>query len=90
VKYRYFLLSFKNISRNRVLFSIRGFIFKVSIVIGFGSNSAISTPKIMKIIAIRKNRDENGNRAEFFGRSNPHTEHKEHKFFCVDVECLLL
>ena len=41
-------------------------------VIGIGSTSAISTSKIMKITAIRKNRDENGNRAEFFG-SNPHS-----------------
>lgn len=41
-------------------------------VIGIGSSSAISTSKIMKITAIRKNRDENGSRAEFFG-SNPHS-----------------
>jgi hypothetical protein len=33
--------------------------FDDSIVIGFGNNSAISTPKIMKITAIRKNREEN-------------------------------
>lgn len=39
---------------------------------GIGSRSAISTSKIMKITAIRKNRDEKGSRAEFFG-SNPHS-----------------
>jgi len=44
----------------------------VIIVIGMGNRSAISTPKIMKITAIRKNRDEKGSRAEFFG-SNPHS-----------------
>jgi hypothetical protein len=37
-----------------------------------GSRRAISTSKIMKMTAIRKNRDENGSRAEFFG-SNPHS-----------------
>jgi hypothetical protein len=36
-------------------------------VIGMGNNKAISTLKIMKIPAIRKNCDENGSRAEFFG-----------------------
>ena len=43
----------------------------------------------MKIAAIRKNRDENFNRAEFCG-SNPQTEHKKSKFFCVNVGCVLL
>lgn len=37
-----------------------------------GNSSAISTSKIMKITAIRKNRDENGSRAEFLG-SKPHS-----------------
>lgn len=37
-----------------------------------GSSSAISTSKIRKITARRKNRSENGIRAEFFG-SNPHS-----------------
>lgn len=46
--------------------------FDVSMVIGMGSRSAISTSKIMKITAIKKNRDEKGSRAEFFG-SNPHS-----------------
>ena len=41
-------------------------------VMGVGSSNAISTSKIMKITAIRKNRDEKGSRAEFFG-SNPHS-----------------
>ena len=63
--------------------------FNISIVIGFGNNSAISTSKIMKITAIRKNRDEKCNRAEFFGGSNPHTELKKSKFFCVNVGCVL-
>jgi len=47
-------------------------IFDVIMVIGIGSSSAISTSKIIKITAIRKNRDENGSRTEFFG-SNPHS-----------------
>jgi hypothetical protein len=42
------------------------------IVIGIGINSAISAAKIMKITVIRKNRDENGSREEFFV-SNPHS-----------------
>jgi hypothetical protein len=45
---------------------------EVVIVIGIGSSSAISTSKIMKITAIRKNRDEKGIRAELLG-SNPHS-----------------
>jgi len=48
------------------------FMFDVSIVIGIGRSRAISTSKIMKITAIKKNRDEKGSRAEFFG-SNPHS-----------------
>ena len=36
-------------------------------VIGICNSNAISTSKIMKITAIKKNRDENGSRAEFFG-----------------------
>ena len=42
------------------------------IVIVIGNNSAISTSKIIKIIAFRKNRDEKSSRAEFSG-SNPHS-----------------
>lgn len=37
-----------------------------------GKISVISTSKIKKIIAIKKNRREKGNRAEFLG-SNPHS-----------------
>jgi len=39
--------------------------FDVSIVIGIGNRSAISTSKIMKITAIKKDSDEKGSRAEF-------------------------
>jgi hypothetical protein len=46
--------------------------FDVNIVIGIGNSSAISTSKIIKITTIKKNRDENGSGAEFFG-SNPHS-----------------
>jgi hypothetical protein len=42
--------------------------FDVSIVIGIGNSSAISTSEIMKIKKIKKNRDEKGSRAEFFGQ----------------------
>jgi hypothetical protein len=59
-------------SKNIDLISIHDFILDVAIVIGIGNNSAISTSKIMKITAMRKNRDENGRRAEFLG-SNPHS-----------------
>jgi hypothetical protein len=45
----------------------------VSITIVIGSSRAISTSKIKKITAIRKNRNENGNRADFLG-SNPHSK----------------
>jgi hypothetical protein len=61
------------IKRNVDLISAHDFILDVVMVIGIGSNSAISTSKIMKITAIRKNRDENGSRAEFLG-SNPHSK----------------
>jgi hypothetical protein len=37
-----------------------------------GNSSAISASKIMKITAIKKNRDEKDSCAEFFG-SNPHS-----------------
>jgi hypothetical protein len=47
--------------------------FDVIMVIGIGNSNAISTSKIMKITAIRKNRDEKGSRAEFLG-SNPHSK----------------
>jgi len=60
------------ISRNTDLIIIHDFIFDVNMVIGIGSRSAISTSKIIKITAIKKNREEKGSRAEFFG-SNPHS-----------------
>lgn len=60
------------INRNRDLTIIHDLMFDEEIIIGIGNSSAISTSKIMKITAIRKNRDENGRRAEFFG-SNPHS-----------------
>lgn len=44
--------------------------FKVKII---GKINAISTSKIKKIIAIRKNRIENGSREEFIGL-NPHSK----------------
>ena len=47
-------------SRNIDLMIIHDLIFDVSIVIGIGNSSAISTSKIMKITAIKKNRDEKG------------------------------
>jgi hypothetical protein len=51
---------------------IHDLMFDVIIVIGMGNSSAISTSKIMKVTEIRKNLDEKGSRAEFFG-SNPHS-----------------
>ena len=60
------------ISRNTALMIIHDLMFDVIMVIGIGSSSAISMSKFMKITAIRKNRDENGSRAKFFG-SNPHS-----------------
>ena len=59
------------IIRSRALTDIHDFMSAVT-VIGIGRSSAISTSKIIKITAIRKNRDEKGIRAEFFG-SNPHS-----------------
>lgn len=46
--------------------------FDVLITIIIGNKRAISTSKIKKIIAIKKNRNEKGNREEFIG-SNPHS-----------------
>jgi hypothetical protein len=45
---------------------IHDFMFDVNIVIGIGSSRAISTSNIIKITAIKKNRDEKCSRAEFF------------------------
>lgn len=46
--------------------------FDLYIIIVIGNSSAISTSKIRKITAIKKNRNENGRRADLFG-SNPHS-----------------
>jgi len=54
----------------------------VNMVTGIG---AISTSKIIKITAIRKNCDEKGNRAEFFG-SNPHSNGE--LFFSMFIDFL--
>lgn len=46
---------------------------EVFIINAIGKISAISTSKIRKIIAIKKNRIEKGSRADLFG-SNPHSK----------------
>jgi hypothetical protein len=46
--------------------------FDVDRVIVIGSSKAISTSKIRKITAIKKNRSENGSRADLLG-SSPHS-----------------
>jgi hypothetical protein len=51
---------------------IHDYMFDVVIVIGVGNSNAISTSKIIEITAIKKNRNEKGSRAGFFG-SNPHS-----------------
>ena len=51
------------ISRNTDVTSIHDLMFDVNVVIGIGNSSAISSSKIMKIIAVRKNHDGNGSRA---------------------------
>jgi hypothetical protein len=60
------------ISRNIDLITVHVFIFDVVITIVIGRSRAISTSKIRKITAMRKNRSENGRRADLFG-SNPHS-----------------
>jgi len=75
------------IIRNTDLIIIHDFMFDVSIVIGIGNNSAISSSKIMQVTAIRKNRDENGSRAEYFFGSNPHSN-GDLFFFSVFVDFL--
>ena len=56
------------INRNTNLMIIHDFMFEVVMVIGIGNSKAISTSKIMKIAAIRKNRDEKGSRPRFLGQ----------------------
>jgi hypothetical protein len=46
--------------------------FEVVVTIVIGRSNAISTSKIKKITAMRKNRSENGRRADLSG-SNPHS-----------------
>ena len=46
--------------------------FVILIMLANGNSNVISTSKIRKITAIRKNRRENGNRADPLG-SNPHS-----------------
>jgi len=58
------------ISRNTDLIIIHDFILVVHIIIGIVNSSAIFTSKIIKITAIKKDRDENGRRAEFWGRNH--------------------
>jgi hypothetical protein len=60
------------INKNTDLIIIHDLILDVNMVMGGGNSSAISTSKIMKITAIKKNRDEKCSRAELFG-SNPHS-----------------
>jgi hypothetical protein len=52
---------------------IHDFMFDVDRVIVIGSSKAISTSKIRKITAIKKNHKENGSRADLLG-SNPHSD----------------
>lgn len=53
--------------------NIHVIIFEKLIIITIGKIKAISTSKIKKIIAIKKNRNENGKRDDLFG-SNPHSK----------------
>lgn len=53
--------------------NIKGFIGLESMIGASGSKRVISTSKIKKIIAIRKNRKEKGKRADPLG-SNPHSK----------------
>jgi len=55
------------ISRNTDLIIIHDLILDVSMVMVMCNSNAVSTSKIMKITAIKKNQDEKGSRAEFFG-----------------------
>jgi hypothetical protein len=59
------------IRRNTDLISIHNFMLDVIMVIGIGNSRSISTSKIINITTIRKNRDENGSRAEFLKKHKP-------------------
>jgi hypothetical protein len=54
------------ISRNKGLISIHDFMFDVNMVNDSGSSSATSKSKIMKVIVVMKNHDENGSRYELY------------------------
>jgi hypothetical protein len=56
-------------------------------IIVMGKSIAISTSKIKKITAIRKNRKENSSRADLFG-SNPHS--KEELFLRSSIASLTI
>ena len=60
------------ISKKIDLIIIHDSMFDDNITTVIGNSSAISTSKIKKITAIRKNRNEKGSRADLFG-SNPHS-----------------
>ena len=53
--------------------TIQDWILEISMIDARGSNRVISTSKIRKITAIKKNRNENGNRAVPLG-SKPHSK----------------
>jgi hypothetical protein len=82
------------ISRNTELIIIHDLIFDSNVVIAIGYSSAISTSKITKITAIKKNRDENGSRTEFLG-SNPHSNgdlssRSSSVFFDINVVSIII
>jgi|LQAB01.1.fsa_nt_gi hypothetical protein len=60
------------ITINSVLIVAHDIMFDLVITIVIGNRSAISTSNTRNIIAIRKNRKENGSRADPMG-SNPHS-----------------
>ena len=72
------------ISRDSDLIIIHDLMFDINIVIGIGNSSAISTSKIVKIAAIKKNRDEKCSRAEILGQIHIRME----TFFSVFINFL--
>ena len=63
----------RRINRKIIPVTIQDWILEISMIDARGSNSVISTSKIKKITAIKKNRNENGRRAVPFG-SKPHSK----------------
>ena len=61
------------ISKNNILVIVHIIIFDLKGIIVIGKINAISTSKIKKIIAIKKNRKEKGRREDLIG-SNPHSK----------------